>query len=223
MQPFVVTLCGLLIYRGIARWYMDDATIGFGYGDDFDTLTGSPPARPSASRTPSSSCVVVALDHGRGAAPLGLRPLPVRGRQERGGGALLRHQHRPGHRHRLHHQRRAGRPLRRLLRLLHQLDLALGPRQLLRALRHRRRRAGRLLAARRRGLDPRHRAGHGAAAGAAEPGQPPGHPELAELRRDGRGDPAGRAGRPAAAAPPAGRASPPAAASPRREPAIAQA
>ncbi|MFO1037521.1 MAG: ABC transporter permease [Geminicoccaceae bacterium] len=38
MQPFVVTLCGLLIYRGIARWYMADATIGFGYGGDFDTL-----------------------------------------------------------------------------------------------------------------------------------------------------------------------------------------
>jgi len=39
MQPFVVTLCGLLIYRGLARWYMNDATIGFGYGDDFTTLS----------------------------------------------------------------------------------------------------------------------------------------------------------------------------------------
>ncbi|MGE3294534.1 MAG: ABC transporter permease [Geminicoccaceae bacterium] len=38
MQPFVVTLCGLLIYRGLARWYMNDATIGFGYGDEFQTL-----------------------------------------------------------------------------------------------------------------------------------------------------------------------------------------
>lgn len=38
MQPFVVTLCGLLIYRGLARWYMNDATIGFGYGDEFATL-----------------------------------------------------------------------------------------------------------------------------------------------------------------------------------------
>ena len=37
VQPFVVTLCGLLIYRGVARWYMADATIGFGYGN-FDTL-----------------------------------------------------------------------------------------------------------------------------------------------------------------------------------------
>ena len=39
MQPFVVTLCGLLIYRGLARWYMNDATIGFGYGDEFQTLS----------------------------------------------------------------------------------------------------------------------------------------------------------------------------------------
>ena len=54
MQPFVVTLCGLLIYRGLARWYMNDATIGFGYGSEFETLCGSPRAAPSASRTPSS-------------------------------------------------------------------------------------------------------------------------------------------------------------------------
>src|SRR6185436_15842293 len=29
MQPFVVTLCGLLIYRGLARGYTADATAGF--------------------------------------------------------------------------------------------------------------------------------------------------------------------------------------------------
>ena len=39
VQPFVVTLCGLLIYRGVGRWYMNDATIGFGYGDDYGTLS----------------------------------------------------------------------------------------------------------------------------------------------------------------------------------------
>ena len=38
LQPFVVTLCGLLIYRGAARYYTEDATMGFGYGDDFDWL-----------------------------------------------------------------------------------------------------------------------------------------------------------------------------------------
>ena len=32
LQPFVVTLCGLLIYRGIARFYTEDATAGFAFG-----------------------------------------------------------------------------------------------------------------------------------------------------------------------------------------------
>jgi ribose transport system permease protein len=30
LQPFVVTLCGLLVYRGISRWLADDNPIGFG-------------------------------------------------------------------------------------------------------------------------------------------------------------------------------------------------
>ncbi len=39
MQPFVVTLCGLLIYRGMARYFTADASMGFGYGaDEFETL-----------------------------------------------------------------------------------------------------------------------------------------------------------------------------------------
>src|SRR6185503_16714093 len=38
LQPFVVTLCGLLIYRGIARYYTQDATAGFGFGASFPTL-----------------------------------------------------------------------------------------------------------------------------------------------------------------------------------------
>jgi len=38
LQPFVVTLCGLLIYRGIARYYTSDSTMGFGYGADDATL-----------------------------------------------------------------------------------------------------------------------------------------------------------------------------------------
>jgi ribose transport system permease protein len=32
MQPFIVTLCGLLIYRGAARFYTQDATAGFAFG-----------------------------------------------------------------------------------------------------------------------------------------------------------------------------------------------
>ena len=38
LQPFVVTLCGLLIYRGVARYYTQDATAGFGFGESFPTL-----------------------------------------------------------------------------------------------------------------------------------------------------------------------------------------
>jgi ribose transport system permease protein len=38
LQPFVVTLCGLLIYRGAARFYTDDGTAGFDFGQSFPTL-----------------------------------------------------------------------------------------------------------------------------------------------------------------------------------------
>lgn len=38
LQPFVVTLCGLLIYRGIARFYTQDGTAGFPFGSSFPTL-----------------------------------------------------------------------------------------------------------------------------------------------------------------------------------------
>src|SRR3712207_453640 len=33
LQPFVVTLCGLLIYRVAARYYTNDSTLGFRYGE----------------------------------------------------------------------------------------------------------------------------------------------------------------------------------------------
>jgi len=33
-----VTLCGLLIYRGLARYYTEDATAGFSFGASFPTL-----------------------------------------------------------------------------------------------------------------------------------------------------------------------------------------
>ena len=48
LQPFVVTLCGLLLYRGIARYIPDDQTLGF--GGQFETLrylsTGQPFSLP---------------------------------------------------------------------------------------------------------------------------------------------------------------------------------
>jgi ribose transport system permease protein len=38
MQPFIVTLCGLLIYRGVARFIAHDTTKGFGDGSEFVML-----------------------------------------------------------------------------------------------------------------------------------------------------------------------------------------
>lgn len=38
IQPFVVTLCGLLIYRGAARGYTADATAGFPFGSTYPGL-----------------------------------------------------------------------------------------------------------------------------------------------------------------------------------------
>jgi len=38
MQPFIVTLCGLMIYRGAARFIADDSTLGFGSAKGFETL-----------------------------------------------------------------------------------------------------------------------------------------------------------------------------------------
>ncbi len=61
MQPFVVTLCGLLIYRGLARWYMNDATIGFGYGDEFATLAWLASGRSFGIPHTFLTLVVVAL------------------------------------------------------------------------------------------------------------------------------------------------------------------
>lgn len=38
IQPFIITLCGLLIYRGIARYFSGDNTKGFGEAEGFQTL-----------------------------------------------------------------------------------------------------------------------------------------------------------------------------------------
>jgi ribose transport system permease protein len=38
IQPFVVTLCGLLFYRGLARFVADDETKGFGSAEGFEVL-----------------------------------------------------------------------------------------------------------------------------------------------------------------------------------------
>jgi ribose transport system permease protein len=38
IQPFIVTLCGLLLFRGLARFIANDATVGFGYSEGFESL-----------------------------------------------------------------------------------------------------------------------------------------------------------------------------------------
>lgn len=38
-QPFVVTLCGLLIYRGLSRWMANDQTLGF--GNEYESTLGA--------------------------------------------------------------------------------------------------------------------------------------------------------------------------------------
>lgn len=38
IQPFIITLCGLLIYRGLARFIAGDNTVGFGGAEGFETF-----------------------------------------------------------------------------------------------------------------------------------------------------------------------------------------
>jgi ribose transport system permease protein len=61
LQPFVVTLCGLLIYRGIARYYTQDSTTGFGYAGDLDTLTWLASGRSFGIPNPFIILLVAAL------------------------------------------------------------------------------------------------------------------------------------------------------------------
>ena len=178
LQPFVVTLCGLLIYRGVARWYTDDGTAGFQFGQSFPTLEWLTAGRSFGIPHSFITFILVAIIMGvvlhrsvfgrylyavgkneEAARYSGIRTERVIaaayiicGGLAGAGGGLLRH--------------------------VHPLDLAGLPRQFLRALRHRRGRAGRLFAARRRGLGAGDRARLGAAPDPAEPGQSPGHPEL---------------------------------------------
>jgi ribose transport system permease protein len=61
LQPFVVTLCGLLIYRGIARYYTQDSTSGFGYAGDIDTVSWLASGRSFGIPNPFIIMLVVAI------------------------------------------------------------------------------------------------------------------------------------------------------------------
>jgi ribose transport system permease protein len=60
LPPFVVTLCGLLIYRGAARYYTQDGTLGFGYAGDLDALTWLAAGRSFGIPNPFIILLVVA-------------------------------------------------------------------------------------------------------------------------------------------------------------------
>jgi ribose transport system permease protein len=83
IQPFIVTLCGLLLYRGLARFIAHDSTKGFGDATGFETLAQL--ARGKLFGLPMPFVILVRP------APLGLWPLPARGRSQRRSHPFFRH------------------------------------------------------------------------------------------------------------------------------------
>lgn len=61
IQPFIVTLCGLLFYRGLARFVASDETKGFGAADGFETLQTLATGSLFGIPTPFVILVVIAV------------------------------------------------------------------------------------------------------------------------------------------------------------------
>ncbi len=61
MQPFIVTLCGLLFYRGMARFIANDETKGFGSGEGFGPLKSLATASFFGVPAPFILMVVIAI------------------------------------------------------------------------------------------------------------------------------------------------------------------
>lgn len=61
IQPFIVTLCGLLIYRGLARFIAQDTTKGFGDAQGFETLRNLSTGRLMGIPAPFVILVIVAV------------------------------------------------------------------------------------------------------------------------------------------------------------------
>jgi ribose transport system permease protein len=61
LQPFIVTLCGLLLYRGLARFIAADETKGFGDAAGFQVLQRLATAASSTCRRRLSRCSSRAL------------------------------------------------------------------------------------------------------------------------------------------------------------------
>jgi len=61
IQPFIVTLCGLLLYRGLARFIANDDTKGFGVGGEFELLRQAARGRLLGIPMPFVILIVVAV------------------------------------------------------------------------------------------------------------------------------------------------------------------
>src|SRR5437763_11585117 len=61
IQPFIVTLCGLLFYRGLARFVASDETKGFGAAEGFETLKNMAVGSVFGVPTPSIILVFVSI------------------------------------------------------------------------------------------------------------------------------------------------------------------
>ncbi|HEV8395307.1 MAG TPA: ABC transporter permease [Vicinamibacterales bacterium] len=61
LQPFIVTLCGLLLYRGAARYIANDSTKGFGTGEGFEWVRALASGSVGGVPMPFVVMVVVAV------------------------------------------------------------------------------------------------------------------------------------------------------------------
>lgn len=61
MQPFIVTLCGLLFYRGLARFITNDETKGFGSATGFETLQKAATGSVLGIPTPFILLIVISI------------------------------------------------------------------------------------------------------------------------------------------------------------------
>ncbi len=61
IQPFIITLCGLLFYRGLARYVADDETKGFGAAQGFETLQAMATGSVFGIPTPFIILIVISV------------------------------------------------------------------------------------------------------------------------------------------------------------------
>lgn len=61
LQPFIVTLCGLLFYRGLARFIANDETKGFGSAAGFETLRDAATGSVLGVPTPFVLLIIISV------------------------------------------------------------------------------------------------------------------------------------------------------------------